>query len=131
MKKLTIFFFLFTNIIIAQKQNFSNPDKKTNCKMMKNGTFLNKDLTYAQYHMVIKNGIQTEYIENGYIIKSKMEFLNECEYKLTVLENTIPKHFIKAGDFLTTKILQTQGKQIKIKSTMFGKAHELYFIKMK
>ncbi|KUJ60528.1 hypothetical protein AR687_17300 [Flavobacteriaceae bacterium CRH] len=132
MKNILFFFLLlFSNFSIAQKNIFTNPDNKPNCGLMKNGTFLSTQYSFKEYHMVVKNGIQTEYNENGQYIRSKMEFLNECEYKTTILEVTIPNYFAKRGDILTTKILQTQGQNIKIRSIMFGKEYEFVFIKMK
>ena len=130
MKNLIILFLLFSNLLIAQEHIFVNPDKKPKCSIMKNGTFSSINYTFKQYHMVVKNGIQTEYLENGQYVMSKMEFLNECEYKTTVLKVTIPNYFVKPGDHIITKILQTQHEYIKVKSVYLGKEFEFVFIKM-
>lgn len=130
MKNIIILFLLFSNVLIAQENIFLEPDKEPNCGILKNGKFASISYSPKEYHMIVKDGIQTEYVENGQYVKSKMEFLNECEYKTTILEVTIPDYFAKAGDFLTTKILQTQCEYIKVKSTMFGKEYEFVYVKM-
>ncbi|WP_409415846.1 hypothetical protein [Flavobacterium sp. PS2] len=130
MKNIIILFFLFSNILIAQENIFLDPDKEPNCEELKNGKFASIGYSPKEYYMIVKDGIQTEYIENGQYVKSKMEFLNECEYKTTILEVTIPNYYAKVGDFLTTKILQTQCEYIKVKSTMFDKDYEFVYVKM-
>jgi hypothetical protein len=51
------------------------------------------------------------------MLNQKWNFLNECEYKTTILEVIIPNYFAKIGGFLTTKILKTECEYIKVKST--------------
>lgn len=131
--KLKAFLFLLLvigNLAFAQKHILLAPDAVPNCGLMKNGKFASVDYSPAEYHMVVADGIQTEYIENGQFVKSKMEFIGDCEYKTTILEVTIPDYFAKPGDFLTTKILKTQGRYIAIKTTMFGKEYDFVYIKI-
>lgn len=130
MKKITLLFLLISSTLIAQENIFLEPDKEPNCNILKNGKFASISYSPKEYHMIVENGIQTEYIETGQYVKSKMEYLNECEYKTTIIEVTIPNYFAKVGDFLTTKILQTQCEYIKVKSTMFGKDYEFVYVKM-
>jgi len=130
MKNIVILFLLFSSFLSAQEHIFLEPDKVTNCGILKNGKFASINYSPKEYYMIVKDGIQTEYIENGQYVKSKMEFLNECEYKTTILEVTIPNYFAKVGDSLTTKILQTECEYIKIKSTMFDKDYEFVYVKM-
>lgn len=130
MKNIIILFLLFSNVLIAQNSIFLDPDKEPNCEIFKNGKFASISYSPKEYYMIVNNGIQIEYIETGQYVKSKMEFINECEYKTTILEVTIPDYFAKTGDFLTTKILQTQCEYIKVKSIMFGKEYEFVYIKM-
>lgn len=131
--KLKTFSFLLLvtgNLTFAQKHILLAPEAVPNCGLMKNGKFASVDYSPAEYHMVVADGIQTEYIENGQFVKSKMEFISDCEYRTTILEVTIPDYFAKPGDFLTTKILKTQGKYIAIKTTMFGKEYDFVYIKL-
>ncbi|KFF16056.1 hypothetical protein [Flavobacterium hydatis] len=130
MKNIIILFLLFSNVLIAQENIFLDPDKEPNCEELKNGKFASISYSPKEYYMIVKDGIQTEYLENGQYVKSKMEFLNDCEYKTTILEVTIPNYYAKVGDFLTTKILQTQCEYIKVRSTMLGKDYEFVFVKM-
>ncbi|CAH0336033.1 hypothetical protein FVB9288_01705 [Flavobacterium sp. CECT 9288] len=130
MKTITILFLLFWNLSEAQENIFLEADKVPNCGIMKSGKFASTSYSPKEYYMIVKDGIQTEYVENGQYVKSKMEFLNDCEYKTTIIEVTIPNYFAKAGDFLTTKIIQTQCEYIKIKSIMFDKEYEFVYVKM-
>ncbi len=130
MTKKIFFLLLFCNLINAQNNIFLDPDKIPNCNIMKNGKFASTSYSPKEYYMIVKDGIQIEYLENGQYVKSKMEFLNDCEYKTTILEVTIPDYFAKVGDFLTTKIIETQCEYIKLKSIMFGKEYEFIYVKL-
>ena len=131
MKSLLYLLVLFTSFGYSQKNLFLKPDAVPDCNSMRSGTFVNSQYSEQEYHMVVKDGIQIEYIENGQYIKSKMEFLSECEYKSTIIEVTIPDYFAKPGDSLTTRILETQSNYIKIKSVMFGKEYDFIYKKIK
>ena len=130
LKLLIIFMFSIGNLAVAQKHILLAPDATPNCNLMKTGKFASVDYSPAEYNMVVADGIQTEFTENGQYVKSKMEFLSDCEYKTTILEVTIPDYFAKPGDFLTTKIIKTQGKYIAVKTLMFGKEYDFVYVKI-
>lgn len=56
-------------------------------------------------YVTINDSIHTEYIEDGkYYIKSKLEWINKCEYNATVTESTWPKFNLPIGEVLNSKI---------------------------
>jgi hypothetical protein len=59
---------------MAQENVFLEPDKEPNCEILKNGKFASTSYSTKEYYMIVKDGIQIEYIENGQYVKSKMEF---------------------------------------------------------
>jgi hypothetical protein len=131
MKKTILFLVIFYNSVNAQNNIFLEPDKVPNCEMMKNGKFGSTNYDPKEYYMIVKNGIQTEYVSDGkYYVKSKMEFIKPCEYKTTILEITIPDYDKKVGEFLTTEILETQCEYVKVKSTMYSKDYEFVLVKV-
>ena len=131
MKKIIFFLLVFYNSVNAQNNIFLEPDKETNCEIMKNGKFGSTNYDPKEYYMIVKNGIQTEYVSDGkYYVKSKMEFIKPCEYKTTILEITIPDYDKKVGEYLTTEIIATQCEYIKAKSKMYGKEYEFVLVKM-
>ena len=124
MKLLVIPILLICNTVLAQTEEFIflSPDKVTNCESMKQGKFESIAYSSSDYFMVIKDGFQTEFVADGkYYVKSKIEFINKCTYKSTVLEVTIPDYNVKKGEFATTDIVETQLEFIKIKTKMGDK----------
>lgn len=118
MKKYIILFLLFSDFLTAQTI-FADSDKEPNCKIMLNGKFRSLLYDLSDYYMIIKDGIQTEYISNGkYYVKCKIEFITDCEYKSTVIEITIPDYPVKVGEVLTSKIIETEREFVKVKCKM-------------
>ncbi|CAM4190666.1 MULTISPECIES: hypothetical protein [Flavobacterium] len=130
MKKYIILFLLFSTSLNAQTI-FTEPDSEPNCKIMLNGKFLSLLYDQNDYYMIIEDGIQTEYISNGkYYVKCKIEFITDCEYKSTVIEVTIPDYPVKVGEILTSKIIETERKAVKVKCKM-GNIEETEFTLIK
>ncbi|WP_445710595.1 hypothetical protein [Flavobacterium sp.] len=130
MKKYIILFLLFSTSLNAQTI-FTEPDSEPNCKIMLNGKFLSLLYDQSDYYMIIEDGIQTEYISNGkYYVKCKIEFITDCEYKSTVIEVTIPDYPVKVGEILTSKIIETERKAVKVKCKM-GNIEETEFTLIK
>ncbi|MEQ1733139.1 MAG: hypothetical protein ABL940_05670 [Bacteroidia bacterium] len=131
MKQILFVLFIFCNSVKGQENIFLAPDKIPNCETMKDGKFKSANYALSDYYMIVANGIQTEYISEGkYYVKSKMEFINTCEYKTTIVEITIPDYDKKVGEFLTTKILETECEYIKVRSRMYDKDYEFVLEKM-
>ncbi len=105
---------------IGQEHLFLNFDSIPNCEMMKDGTFINTDQPRTAYYMVVKDGVQTEYVQDGkYYVRSSMEWLSPCSYRSVVIEVTIPGYNVKPGESATTEVLQTLcNEYVKFKAHM-------------
>ena len=74
----------------------------------------------------------TEHHNKGkYFIKSKIEWLNDCEYNMTMTEVTIPNFPYGPGDVMNVKINKVAGKEIFYTSTVKGVTWEGKLTKIK
>lgn len=107
------------NVTRAQEFIFMEPDAVKNCALIKSGTFKSSTKSFEEYRLVVKNNICTEYVEDGkYHVSSRMDFIDPCTYKSTVMEVTIPDYPVKPGAFVISEILETECKFIKVHSKM-------------
>jgi hypothetical protein len=105
--------------------------KPEGCKIMHSGTFTYGDAAFG-IKVVIKGVNHIEYHENGkYIIKSKLNWLSDCEYDMTMTEITIPGFPYKVGDVMNVKINRVDGNEIYYTSTVQGNTWDGKFIKVK
>jgi hypothetical protein len=112
-----------------QKKQVDNPTK---CSNIKEGTFLRTNYPKNLWYMTVKDNVQTEYYNGGKdYIKSSMVFLDDCNYKLIVLEKTEKNNPIKVDDVFTNKVVATQDNYIKIESKIAGDKYDLILIKLK
>lgn len=118
--------------VFGQDHIFLDFDSVPNCTIIKEGTFLNIDQPRSAYYMVVKDGVQTEYVQDGkYYVRSRMEWLSACSYRSVVIEVTIPGYNVKPGESATTEILQTLCKEyVKFKAHMGDKEIESVLHKM-
>ena len=80
------------------------PDEKT-CSIMKQGRFLYLGLEDTTAYFVINKDEHVEYHDGGkYTIKSKLKWVNNCQYKMTLLSHTMPDFPFKKGDIMTVTI---------------------------
>lgn len=108
-----------------------NPIKNQDCSILQKGEF-----TYGSSDnltkVVIKGKNHTEYHDNGkYIIKSKMEWVNECEYNMTMKKITIPNFPYKKGDVMNVKIDRVENNKIYYTSTVKGQSWKSILTKIK
>lgn len=55
--------------------------------------------------VVINDSIHMEYIDGGkYFVKSKLEWISDCEYTATVIDFNWPEFSFGIGEKMTTKI---------------------------
>ncbi len=113
---------------VGQDHIFLDYDSIPNCGIMKDGTFFNIGQSRSAYHMVVKDGIQTEYVQDGkYFVRSRMEWISACSYRSVVVEVTIPDYNVKPGESATTEILKTLcDEYVEFKAQMNGK--EMVFV---
>lgn len=92
------------------------------CEILHEGTFKYGD-TDDEIKVVIKGESHTEYHQGGkYIIKSKLVWVNDCEYNMTMTKITIPKFPYGKGDVMNVKINEVKGNKIFYTSTVKGQS---------
>jgi hypothetical protein len=119
--KLTLILTLFTSTLgFSQKESTDGNLIEKDCKIFHKGVFKyagSKD----EIKVVIKGKSHTEFHNNGkYIIKSKLEWVNDCEYNMTMLKVTIPNFPYQKGDVMNVKINEIKGNEIYSTSTVKG-----------
>jgi len=110
MKKIIQFTF---GIVICSLMAFSSLKSENNdCLILHKGTFTYGNLQ-NEVKVVIKGKSHTEYHNDGkYIIKSKIDWVNDCEYNMTMTKVTIPNFPFEIGDIMNVKIDSVKGKEI-------------------
>jgi hypothetical protein len=82
------------------------------CKIMHQGKFRYM-ADEEEVIVVIKDSSMTEYHKGGkYTITTRIDWLNECEYTITVLKVTVPSFALGTGDQVNVKINHVEGKEI-------------------
>ena|SRR5688572_5478815 len=128
MKKISSLLFAFTIFICI---SFQRPLNDNSCKIMRNGTFVYGNPS-SEVKVVIKGDKHIEYHHEGkYIIKSRIKWLNDCEYNMTMTEITIPQFPYTVGDIMNVKITRVEGNNIFYTSTVKGNSWEGQFTKVK
>lgn len=123
----TLFFVLFLSILSSSFKIVEQSD----CKIIHKGTFKYEGIT-SDIKVVINDKSHTEYHENGkYIIKSELNWINNCEYNATIKEITIPNFPYKVGTTMNVVINTIEGNKIYYTSTVQGKSWKGVLIKMK
>ena len=124
-----IVFICSYQIGLSQVHWLINPDTRTNCDIIKTGKFINKvsnESSTPGYYIVFEDGYATEFIDDGkFYLKSKIDFISDCEYKSTVVEVTIPNYNLKPGTVIHTEVIETiiADNLIKIRSTLEGNSY--------
>ncbi|REC76397.1 hypothetical protein DRF60_13590 [Chryseobacterium elymi] len=116
----------------SQKTAFDNPDQPAKCKNIREGKFLRPNYPEGIWYMTIKDNIQTEYFNNGKdYIKSTLVFVDDCNYKAIVLDNTANDDRIHIGDVFSNKIVETQDNALKVHTKIENSQYEVIYIKVK
>jgi hypothetical protein len=116
----------------SQKTAFDKPDQPAKCKNIRDGKFLRANYPEGIWHMTIKDNVQTEYFNNGKdYIKSTLVFVDDCNYKAIVLEQTQKNDPVQIGDVFNNKIVETQDNLLKIQSKIENNQFEIIYIKVK
>lgn len=101
------------------------------CKVLKEGLFVYGSGSNI-VRVVISGDSHTEYHNGGkYIIKSKLNWVNDCEYNATLLEVTIPDFPYGRGDLMNVKVERVVDKEIYFVSTVNNKSWSGKLIKIK
>lgn len=117
-KKYVVFLFLlFFNLSFAQ----SNPE----CGILKNCRLKYLDTDDTTSYIEIRNTNHIEYHRNGsYYIKSELNWINDCEYDMKMIEITLPDFPFKPNDIMNVKIIRIEGKIAYAISTVKGQSFE-------
>jgi len=109
---------------------FGFTDDSSGCKLLHKGTFKYGN-TEKEIKVVIKGNKHTEYHNGGkYIIESKLDWVNDCEYNMTMTKITIPDFPYKVGDVMNVKINEVKENDIYYTSTVNGKSWKGKLIKI-
>jgi hypothetical protein len=129
MKKTIKFTF---GILLFYLMAFTNLKPEYNdCSILHKGTFIYGN-PENEIKVVIKGKNHTEYHNNGkYIIKSKLDWVNDCEYNMTMTKVTIPNFPYGIGDVMNVKIDSVNGNEIFYTSIVKGQSWKGKFIKTK
>jgi hypothetical protein len=129
MKQVSLFIIsvLATLLVFAQDQA-GKPD----CSILKQGTFKYLDIEDTTAYFNIDKGNHTEYHNNGkYHIKSKLKWLNDCQYEMKMIANTIPGFPYKPGDVMTVTVTRIEEDIIYYTSEVNGGKWDGRLVKLK
>ncbi|MFC4816649.1 hypothetical protein [Flavobacterium sp. GCM10023249] len=85
------------SLLFVGINSFAQEAKATDCKILKDIKMRYTEEANKNSYVIIQGNTHTEYVENGkYIIKSTLNWINDCEYDATLIETTIP-NFLKPG----------------------------------
>ena len=100
------------------------------CQLLHHGTFKYGD-SQTEIIVKIKGSKHVEYHEDGkYIIEFNLDWVNECEYNMTMTNVTLPNFPYGLGDIMNVKIDSVKGNEIYYTSTVKGQRWKGKFIKI-
>ena len=106
----------FLSVLIAIPLHYTasaQGDQPMDCSILKKGTFKYVGIADTTAYFTIKKSNHVEYHNGGkYQIKSKLKWLNPCQYKMEMLSNTIPDFPFKPGDVMLVTINKIEGNMI-------------------
>jgi hypothetical protein len=112
---------LTTNLTYAQSVD--------NCNILHRGNFTSGNIDNL-IKVNIKGKKHIEYHNNEkYYIKSKLNWVSDCEYNMTMKKVTIPDFPFGKGDVMNIKIKKVDGNKIYYTSTVNGQSWDGVFTK--
>ncbi len=122
---------IFLSAEVKSQEHFLLPDSPPKCHLIREGKFIKEGESVKKWNIVIKKDSQREYYNNSKdYIKYKIEYLDDCTYKTTVTGKSDGKNPIRIGDFMISKIIETDHQYIKISSQYFNKTDEIILEKI-
>jgi len=108
-------------MIVSSFLHGQEADTISSCSVLKQGKFRYLDIDDTTACFVIDKEDHTEYHYNGrYYIKSRLKWINDCRYEMTMIRNTIPDFPFKPGDVMTVTINKVEDKIIYYTSEVNG-----------
>jgi hypothetical protein len=115
MKKILLLILSITTTLLLFAQ--TSPD----CSIMKQGSFKYLDIPDTTAYFTINKEEHIEYHEGRkYLIKSELTWVNDCQYKMKMLSNTIPDFPFHAGDVMTVTITRVEDNIIYFTAEVKG-----------
>jgi hypothetical protein len=113
MRNLFLFSPLLALLLIAFKDD--------PCSILKKGKFKYLDGDDTSSYFEVNGDKHIEYYQNGkYYIKSKLEWLGNCVYQLTMTEKTLPDFPYTSGDKLKVEVLNIKNDTIYYTASVKG-----------
>ena len=120
--------FLTLPLLISFSNNSQAPD---DCKIMHEGEFKYSN-GEEDVRVEIEGKDHIEWHNQGkYFIKSKLDWVSDCEYNMTMVEITLPNFPFGPGDVMNVKINKVKKNEIFYTSTVKGTSWKGKFIKIK
>lgn len=105
-------------------------EQANDCSILHKGTFIYGNSKHL-VKVIIKEENHIEYHNNGkYYIKSKLDWIDECEYNMTISEVTIPNFPYRKGAIMNVRVNKVVGNKIYYTSTVNGKSWNGVFTKI-
>jgi len=115
----------------SQQNMFLSTDKPAKCQNIRSGKFLRVDFPIDKWVMTVQDNTQTEYYNDGKdYIKSHLDFVDDCSYKVTVIGKSDEKNPIKLGEVMVNRIMETDRGFIKLTSEYNNKTSEFILSKV-
>ncbi|WP_345988076.1 hypothetical protein AAEU33_13690 [Chryseobacterium sp. Chry.R1] len=135
MKHLNILFILLFVLsfsqVRAQQNIFLTSDQPAKCQNIKTGKFLRVDMPIDEWVMTVQDNIQTEYYNKGKdYIKSRLDFVDDCNYKVTLIAKSEESYPMKLGEVMVNRVVETDRNFIKITSEYNNKTTEFIISKV-
>lgn len=126
----SLLLFTFTEVKCQINNSFIS-DEVTKCENIKEGKFLQQGVPITRWVMTVKDNVQTEYYNEGKdYVRSRLEFIDDCNYKVIVVAKSDEKNPAKLGQVAINKIVATERNLIKIMSECDHKTTEFVFDKV-
>jgi len=111
---------------------FGQDTKNGDCSILRNGKFKYIDGEDTTAYVVIHNNSHIEYFNMGkYYIKSKLDWVNDCEYNMTMTKITLPEFPYHPGDIMNVKVNKIANDTVYYTATVKGKQMTGRFLIMK
>ena len=119
---LLLFFTLVCAISYGQNDS-------SHCKILKNIKLKYTQTDDQSSYIIIKNNDHIEYHRNDkYFIKSKLVWISDCEYNMTMTEITLPNFPFGPGEVMNVKFTKIEKDSIQYIATVRGQSVEGKFV---
>ena len=117
----SLFRMLMLGVFILSLTSFVTPiEHPIDCSSLHEGTFLygnSKD----RIEVIIKGNHHTEYHNNGkYFSQSKLDWIDDCSFNMTMEEVTIPDFPFGKGDVMNLQVDAVEGNKISYTASVKG-----------